>query len=335
MPSSGRITIVDVAARAGVAPSTVSRAFARPGRVSSETAEKIFAAARELGYRQASVGQVGPQARTALLAAEVADVMNPVFAAMVKGAYAEAARRGYQLVLVDTEESNQTERSILERLVPSVEGFLLAGSRMSDASVRHIAHMRPTIVLNRQVPGVGWVCGDSRTGLHEAVDHLLGLGHSAFTYVSGPAASWEEGIRWRVVADWCKQREIRELRRVTGLAPTLQGGAHSYERWRRAPTSAVIAYNDLMAIGFIRAAVHGGHAVPDDVSVIGFDDIPYSSLISPSLTTLSVDRFRTGAAAVNALLDATSLRSRCLAQVVLPARLRVRESTGPAPHRLR
>lgn len=335
MTSQGRVTIVDVAARAGVAPSTVSRAFARPGRVSSETAERIFTVARELGYRQSSVGQVGPQARTSLLAIAVADVMNPVFAAMVKGAHTEATKHGYQLLLVDTEESGQTERSSLEGLVPSVEGFLLAGSRMPDGAVRHIAHMRPTIVLNRQVPGVGWACGDSRCGLRKAVDHLIEQGHSSFTYVSGPAASWEEGIRWREMVDWCKHRAVRELRRITGLLPTLHGGADSYEQWRRTPTTAVIAYNDLMATGFIRSALHSGHTVPDDVSVVGFDDIPYASLISPALTTVSVDRFRTGAAAARSLLDTMGLRRARPSQVLLPAHLRVRESTGPASALLR
>lgn len=336
--NSGPVTIRDVAVEAGVATSTVSRAFARPGRVSASTAAKVFRAAERLGYRQDPVERLATDSRTALVAAVVADVMNPVFAAMVKGINAEALRSGYGLVLVDANESADRELSTLTRFLDSVDGLLFAGSRMSDVSIRHLAGVRPTFVLNRHVPGVSSVIAETRTGLEEAIDHLAGLGHTAITYLAGPAASWEDGMRWRSVADRCGSRTGLRVRRLGPFPPTLEGGARAFQRWREHPTTAVIAYNDIMAIGFIRKAISQGVAVPADVSVVGYDDIPYAQLVSPALTSVAVDQFQVGVAAARnliMLIEFRSTRSRGVRDVRVPAQLVVRDSTREPPGAIR
>src|SRR3954451_15115167 len=141
------VTIYDVARAAGVAPSTVSRAFSRPGRVNAATAERIRQVAEELGYRANPLAWALSTARSHMLALVVSDVANPFYSEIVRGAQAEAAERGYTLVLADAQESDRVERAALERALPSVDGVVLGGSRLSDSALRMIAQQKPVGVL--------------------------------------------------------------------------------------------------------------------------------------------------------------------------------------------
>lgn len=330
-----RPTIRDVAEAAGVATSTVSRAFSRPGRVRTETAERIYRAARELGYRQTPVAHLGLRERTHLVVMCVADVMNPVFSAMTKGVYAGAAESGYGVVLVDANESSEVEAKTLERFVDSVDGFLFAGSRMSDNAIRHLAGIRPTFVLTRRVPGVNSVTPDTSIGMREAFDHLTGLDHSRIAYLSGPSTSWQDGLRWRAVSDRGRAVPDASVLRLGPFRPTLHGGATAYRTWRERPTTAVIAYNDLMAIGFMRAALADGLRVPGDVSLVGCDDIPFAQLLAPPLTTVRNDQYLMGVKAAKGLLSIVQSNSPSseVIEVVTATDLVVRESTGPVVSR--
>ncbi|AMS05963.1 LacI family transcriptional regulator [Acidipropionibacterium acidipropionici] len=326
----GRPTIRDVAEAAGVATSTVSRAFSRPGRVSTETAERIYRVARELGYRQAPVPHLDLHERTRLVAMCVADVMNPVFSAMTKGAYAGAAEAGYGVVLVDANESAEVEAKTLERFIDSVDGFLFASSRMSDNALRHLAGIRPTFMLSRRVPGVNSVTPDTSIVMREAFDHLVGLGHAHLTYLSGPSTSWQDGIRWRALSDRSRQNGTH-LQHLGPFSPTLRGGAMAYRAWRKRPTTGVIAYNDLMAIGFMREASADGCSVPGDVSLIGCDDIPFAQLLALPLTTVRINQYLIGVNAARGLLSIVGSNTprSDVRDVVTPTDLAVRGSTGP------
>jgi LacI family transcriptional regulator len=176
-----RPTIYDVAEAAGVAPSTVSRAFSRPGRVNAETADRIRRVAHELGYRTSPIGRGLPDGRTALLAIVVADLTNPFFFEIIRSAEKTAVDAGYTLLVVDAHESSGAERQALERTLPLVEGVVLATSRLSDAAIRAVAKQRPTVVMNRVVTDVPSVVTDNALGMRRAVEHLASLGHSRLT----------------------------------------------------------------------------------------------------------------------------------------------------------
>lgn len=186
--STTPVTISDVARAAGVAPST-SRAFSRPGRVSVKTSERIFQVARELGYRQDEVPRVSASRTHHLVAACVADAMNPVFGATVKGIFAGTRKRGYMVVLIDSNESSEIESETTKRSLATVDGFIFAGSRMSDAGLRHLAGMKPVITVNRKVPGVSSVTPAADEGLGDALSHLVADGRFTVTYLAGPTAS--------------------------------------------------------------------------------------------------------------------------------------------------
>ncbi|MFB7890719.1 LacI family DNA-binding transcriptional regulator [Microbacterium sp. NPDC056044] len=327
-----RPTIYDVAAAAGVAPSTVSRAFARPGRVNAETAERIRQVAAEMGYRTNPLARALPTGRTSLLAVIVADVTNPFFFEILRGAEEVATEAGYTLLVADVQESMEAERRALDRTLPMVEGLVLATSRMSDSSIRVAAKQRPTVVLNRAMSDIASVATDNARGTRRAVEHLAELGHTTITYLAGPDASWASGVRWQALREAAHELGLR-ARRLGPFAPTQAGGLAAAEAFVDSPGTAVLAYNDLMAIGLMRGLTGHGIRIPADVSVVGFDNIFGADFCTPQLTTVAAPLRELGKVAVATLLRDLRTPPRPgqrepLKTALLPARLVVRESTG-------
>jgi DNA-binding LacI/PurR family transcriptional regulator len=320
-------TIYDVAKAAGVAASTVSRAFARPGRVNSETARRIREAAADLGYRANPIARALPTGRTSMIALVISDVTNPFHNEIIRGAQTAAAEAGYTMLLSDAQESGAQERESLERALSAVDGIVLATSRMSDSSIRTIAKQRPVVLLNRALADVPCVVTDNPRGMHHATAHLAELGHQRVTYLAGPEASWADGMRWRSLREGAPDLGLH-ARRIGPFAPTVAGGTAAAAEFVHHPTSAVIAYNDLMAIGFIRALTAKGARIPRDVSVVGFDNIFAADLVTPPLTTVAAPLHAMGLTAVrNLLAIVRGAQPRAQEPVSLPARLVVRAST--------
>lgn len=299
-PSDGTdrpTTIYDVARVAGVSPSTVSRTFARPGRVSSRTAQRVRAVAEELGYRSEAVFRPLAPEKTRMIGLAVADITNPFFFPLIRGAERAAAEAGFTLLLSDAQESRQHEWEMLERALPVVDGMVISSSRMSDTDLRSVAKNVPVVVLNRHVTGLMSVITDTPRGVRRAVEHLAALGHRRICYVAGPEASWVDGARWRALREACLELELRECR-VGPVAPTVAGGASAAAAVVAKGATSVLCYNDLVAIGVIRALQQRGVGVPDQVSVVGFDNIFAAPLITPALTTVASPQGSIGETAV-------------------------------------
>ncbi|MFE6234301.1 LacI family DNA-binding transcriptional regulator [Cellulosimicrobium sp. NPDC057862] len=321
-------TIYDVAQAAGVAPSTVSRTFSRPGRVNAQTAERIRQVANELGYRTNPLARGLPTGRTSLLAIVVADVTNPFFFEIIRGAEKTARDAGYTLLMVDAHESDEAERRALDRTLPLVEGLILATSRLSDSSIRVAAKQRPTVVMNRHMTDVPSVLTDNAQGMRSAVEHLAGLGHTSLAYVAGPEASWADGMRWRAFREATREAEV-QARRIGPFAPTLAGGLSAAKSLVKHPATAAVAYNDLIAIGAMRGLRRLGVEVPRDLSIVGFDNIFGSDFCTPPLTTVAAPLRHFGSFAVQRLL--AQLRTSpapTAGPTLLPAKLVERGSTG-------
>jgi LacI family transcriptional regulator len=326
-PPSRPPTIYDVAKAAGVAASTVSRAFSRPGRVNAETAERIRAAAQALGYRTNPLARALPTGRTSMIAVIISDITNPFYFEIIRGAQAAAAEAGYTMLLADAQESDVLEREALDRALPTVEGIVLASSRMSDSAIRMTAKQRPMIVLNRAVAGVPSLVTDNPHGARRAAEHFADLGHRTITYVAGPEASWADGIRWRSLREAAADLGL-QTRRLGPYKPNVAGGEQAAGDLVHKPTTAILAYNDQLAIGIIRGLTAVGTVVPDDVSIIGFDNIFAADLITPRLTTVAAPLRALGGTAVHNLLAIINgARSRASDPTVLPTRLVERAST--------
>lgn len=335
-------TIYDVARAAGVAPSTVSRALSRPGRVSATTAARIRAVARELGYRTEVITGAPVPDKTRILGLLVSDLANPFYTKIIRGAERAADREGYTILVADARESGALEREALERVIPASEGILIGSSRMPDSSLRMIAKQRPTVVLNREMTDMPSVVRDNRQGVRLALAHLATLGHEDLTYLAGPETSWADGVRWRCLRDGAPSWAV-SIQRIGPFAPTFEAGRAAAADFLRSPTSAVLAYNDLMALGLIVGLSDAGLRVPDDVSVVGFDDIPAARLVTPSLTTVATPLDSMGEIGVRNLLALVrGAQHRNPRALVLPVRLMTRRSTGkrrarwaPPPPRMR
>jgi DNA-binding LacI/PurR family transcriptional regulator len=321
-------TIYDVARIAGVATSTVSRALSNPGRVSFKTAEHVRKVAEEIGYRSAPLERALPVQRTMLLGMIVADINNPVFHGMIRGAERTAMHAGYIMLVVETQESVRTEKQALSRLLSAVDGVILSSSRMPDASIRDAAKHRPLVLLNRIVGQIPSVATDNLNAMMRASEHLAGAGVREITYLAGPEASWSDGTRWQGLRAAGLELDLK-VRRIGPNMPTMAGGGLAATKWLGNETRGVIAYNDLLAIGFIQEVMLAGCRVPEDVCVIGFDNILDSSLVEPRLTTIAAPLVSLGSAAVNRLLKRSWHEEDELAEpVLLPTRLVVRDSTG-------
>ena len=323
-------TIYDVARVAGVSPSTVSRAFSRPGRVSAQTAERIRKVAEELGYRSREVTRAAAKTTTKVLGLAVADITNPFNFRVIRGCQSAAAEAGFVVTLNDAQESEALEREMLRRSLPLLDGLIIASSRLSDTELRTLAKSLPVVILNRRVSGLHCIVPDMAHGVRKAAEHLLALGHRNITYLAGPEASWADGMRWRAVRESARELGFTE-HRVGPFAPTLQGGRGAAEVIAARRLKAVVCFNDLMAIGLMQGLAERGIKVPEQVSVVGFDNIFASALVTPGLTTVAAPLTMLGDSAVRYITATlTGHKSPETGPVLVPVRLIVRQSTGPA-----
>ncbi|WP_010533243.1 LacI family DNA-binding transcriptional regulator [Brachybacterium squillarum] len=326
-----RVTIYDVAKAAGVAPSTVSRAFSRPGRVSAATHAAVMAAAKDLGYRTEAPASQERVERHGRLGIEVPDLTNPYFAELVSGMQEAAQEHGYLLLLLDSVEDEEQERSSLESALNVVDGLVLSGSRIADSTLNHLAKRIPLMVLNRRVAGLDSVTPDYEHGMTQAMSHLVDSGVRSLTYVAGPVNSWSDGERWRAARALARTHGL-SITRHGPFAPTAVGGEQAYAQIGQLP-DAVICYNDLIALGFMVSALRDGVSVPGRLAVVGHDDIPLSRFVGSGLTTLVTPKRAQGHAAVDRLVRRIEAPSshRTPVEGALPVRLVPRGSTIARP----
>ena len=325
---SRRITIYDVARQADVSPSTVSRTFSRPDRVSISTARMVQRVADSLGYHSDMVDSRSDSQGRGLVAVIVPDLGNQFFTGVIRNIQDECERFHFETLILDTRESITRERRIIDAVAPVVSGIILVSPRMPDAMIRKCAQLRPLVSVNRNVRGVSSISIDSSKGACQAVDYLHSLGYRSLTYLDGPAASWSGGIRWRHIFNEGEAKGMN-VKRSLPCAPTFYGGYSFAEKYLANPTGAVIAHNDLMAIGLIVALRRLGCECPRDVSVIGFDNDIMSMVSSPPLTTIHMSLSVLGRGAADLLIQRLSGAALSAAPTV-PARLIIRQSTGKA-----
>lgn len=329
------VTVHDVAARSGVSTATVSRTLREPHRVSDDTKDRVMAAVRELGYRPNRAASSLRRGRTGVVALVVPDIENPYFASMTKGAQVVCRERGYGLVVVDTNERADIEGEEIQELRSQIDGLILASSRLPDDRLAEISEATACVLVNRDLgdrgPLTPTVTIDETAAAEAAVAHLYGLGHRRLLYVGGPAASWSQGRRARGLATVVATRPDVQLLEIADCDPTADGGRAVAEEALRTGATAVIAYNDLIALGMLARWSEDGVRVPDRVSLVGFDNTFVTALSSPPLTSVGADLREVGDAAVSLLLDRLDHREADAPSELhrsIQPRLEVRASTG-------
>jgi LacI family transcriptional regulator, repressor for deo operon, udp, cdd, tsx, nupC, and nupG len=326
-PGRANATIYDIARLAGVNPSTVSRALSKPGRVSAGTRRLIEDAAAELNYQANPFAKALPTGKTSTIGLIVTDISNPTFFGTIRGTEYTTAGQDYSVILAESAESARKEQSVAQRMLASVDGLILASPRMDDDNIRALAEEKPVIVVNRDVEGITCVVPDVEKGLGEAVRHLSAHGHRKVTFIAGPDASWMSARRWKGVQQACEWSRIEAVK-VNSDSPTIKGGRAAARTVVGGGATAVIAYNDLLAIGLLQELQAAAYAVPDQISIIGFDDIFGSDFTTPGLTTVRAPMETCGMEAAALLLKALNGSERIPAAHYIDTELVVRGSTG-------
>jgi len=304
------VTIREVARRAGVAVSTASLALNGKPRVSAELAGRVLQAARELGYRPNTVAQSLKTRRTNLVSLIVADITNPFFSAMARGAEDFLGQHGYSLIICNTDEDPVKEGGFLEiSLRKKVDGVLLVPTGEDHAGIQALAGSAcPVVLVDRLAPGVNAdvVLSDNVGGTCAGTDYLIRAGHRRVGIIAGRLAV--SAIRERL-AGYEQALAVHGIAADPGLivsgGHTVHGGyAACLDLLKRKPRpTAVFATNNLMLRGALMALREMGLSWPEDVSLLGFDDFDEAALLSPPISVVAQRPYEMGQRAGELLLD--------------------------------
>ena len=324
------ITIHDVARLSGVSVATVSRAFGRPASVRLETREAILRAAEQVGYRPNRAARGLMTGKTGNVGVIVPDLANPFFPSVLKGVQARAREADYACFLADSGEDPCVELELIRDMANQVDGVVLCSSRMSRADLASVTRLTTVVLMNRREAAIPAVLMDSADGARQAIDHLAALGHRRIAFLAGPRSSWSNRERQRGLRAAAKATGV-EITELGPFAPQFADGQRAADDVASADVTAVLAYNDLMALGVISRLSDHGISTPGDISVVGFDDIPVASMCTPSLTTVSMPTEASGRRAVELLLEQLSGADPVnpTPQRRLPTQLVIRASSGP------
>ena len=339
-------TLRDVAAAARVHPATASRALNPETRllVSEETAQRVTAAAAKLGYRPNPVARSLRTRRSHTVGVLIPDLNNPLFPPVVRGLEDKLAGAGYVALIGNTDADASRERLIFEQMrARHVDGFVLATVTLHDRLLAEAAAADvPVVLMNRLSQDYSFpsVSVDNEQGARMAVTHLARLGHTRIAHIAGPQEASTGVNRLRGFRDGmaAHQLQVSEDLIVYASRYTVEEGSRCCRDLlaRHGGFTAVAAANDMLAIGCYAALDEAALQCPDDISVIGFNDMPFIDRLRPPLTTVRFPHYQLGTEAAQLLLERIGERESPVKIMYLAPELVVRGSTaGPAGHTAR
>jgi LacI family transcriptional regulator len=319
----------DVARMAGVSVSTVSRALTPGGQVSAATRDRVTDAASRLGYRPDPTARGLRLGRTHSIGLMVPDLENPYFASVTKGVQARARAAGYALFVGDSDEDPAAEPELVAEFARRVDGLLLASPRSDDATLQGAVAEIPAVLISRDIDGMASVAVDDADGIAQVMGHLHALGHRRVGLAAGPANSWSGTRRVTGMRHAAELLDDVELVELGSFPPYFTGGIAAADHAVAREVTAVVTFNDLMALGVLDRLRGRGVRVPEDMSVVGFDDVPLATLVTPTLTTVRVPRAGLGRRAVDMLVAGIDgVDAGTAARHRLPVEIVIRGSTG-------
>lgn len=335
VPPRGRsVTLSDIAKVAGVSVATVSRVFSHPSRLSADTVARVRSIAVDLGYLGNDAARALVTGRFRNLAMLVPDIGNPFYPPLVRSVQNSADRVGYAVFLGDADERVDRENTLIARLAGQVDGFILAGTRLDEESLRELSRTRPMVLVNRDVETISRVLIDVGESLRDAVRHLVRLGHRRIVYVAGPVDSWAN--QQRLAAATSAAGELAVELSVVDPGPgnhTFEGGRAAADPVLDTEATAAVTFDDVIAHGLLTGLRARGIESPRDFSIIGCDDT-LAIGTDPALTTISHSPEDAGAAAVELLMAVTAgTGAEEPARVLIPTQLIRRQTTAAVPRR--
>lgn len=335
------MNIKAVAKKAGVSTATVSRTINGSDKVTPKTAERVRRAVEALQFYPDTNARSLGSGRSSLYGLIISDITNPFFPELVKSFEDIAVEHGQEVLVANTNYDPARMESCVTRMMQrKVDGVAIMTSEMEDRLIKVFSHRNIPLVfmdVGEPGPGVSRVCVNHAAGVAMAMDHLIGLGHRKIAFISGPLDLFSARTRFQA---FLKGLERHGLKRDPSLIQEANhradGGHEAMERILAsgARPTAIIASNDLTAIGAMGAIHEHGLRIPEDISIVGYDDIQLSAYTQPSLTTLRLPRIEIATAAFRALYNSVQPEAKKPHQGenydVQPT-LMVRKSTGPVP----
>lgn len=303
-------TMKDVALKAKVSTATVSRALMNPDKVSQATRNRVEKAAREVGYLPQPMGRNVKRNESRTILVIVPDICDPFFSEIIRGIEVTAANHGYLVLIGDCAHQNQQEKTFIDLIITKqIDGMLLLGSRLPfDASIEEQRNLPPMVMANEFAPELELptVYIDNLTAAFDAVNYLYEQGHKRIGCIAGP----EE----MPLCHYRLQGYVQALRRCGIMVDPqyIARGDFTFEAGSKAmqqlldlpqPPTAVFCHSDVMALGALSQAKRQGLKVPEDLSIIGFDNIDLTQFCDPPLTTIAQPRYEIGREAMLLLLD--------------------------------
>jgi len=330
-------TMKDVAEKAGVSTATVSRALMHPEKVSAATRQKVEEAVVAVGYAPHSMTRNAKHNESKTILVIVPDICDPFFSEMIRGIEVVAASQGYLVLIGDCAHQNRQEQSFLNLMMArQIDGMVLLGSQVPfNTGLEEQRNLPPMVMANEFAPELELptIHIDNLTAAFEAVNHLLKLGHSRIACIAGPQDM--------PLCQYRLQGYIQALRRsgIT-LDPhyivrgdfTFDAGSHAMKQLMALPNppDALFCHSDIMALGAMSQAKNMRLRIPQDLSLIGFDDIELSRYSDPQLTTVAQPRFDIGREAMNLLLEQLQGKTVNSGSRLLDFELKIRGSTAPS-----
>ncbi len=302
--------LVDVARHAGVSPATVSRVINNTAPVRASVRARVNNSLTALGYKS-TPARAYPSSFKSAIVLLIPDILNPFFTEIVRGVQDEANIDKNMLFLLDAAEDPQKEEQFLRMLATQpIGGIILCGSRLSPQELISVysRHCAPMVVINRSIryPNVSCIMVDLENSTCRAARHLIDLKHTQIAYLGGPTTSEPSQIRRRGVEAALAESGL-SLRPELCISsfPNVDGGFQAMSALLALPLNerptAVIVYNDIMAMGVLHAIRAHRLRVPEDISVVGIDDIAMASHTNPPLTTIAQPKYRMGRLAMQIL----------------------------------
>lgn len=329
------VNIQDVAERAGVSTATVSRVINNSGYVGEKTRRKVLEAISELGYSPNSAARSLRTKSTLIVALMIPDITNPFFPELVRGVDDTLTKAGYRLLLCNSDGDSKKEADILRALAEQrVDGLIFTPTQTNESTWEIIQRQTyPVVLLDRVTESLALDCvaTDHYSGALKATKHLISLGHKRIAHISGPkdVRPSQERINGYCAALIQAGIPVDETLILT-YDFTREAGRSAYNDLKALdkPPTAVFAANDLQAIGLIEQALKDGIDIPTELSVCGFDDIEYSTIVSPPLTTISQPKYELGAVAAELLLRRISNPEAEIRRIKLEPQLVKRGTTA-------
>src|SRR6195952_3270111 len=325
---SDRVTIADVAKLAGVHAGTVSRALnpKTESQVNRATLARVRRAAKQLGYTPNSIARGLRTSSSLTVGVVVPDLTTPIFPPMVRGIESALAPRGYSAVIVNTDGRDELERVLVDSLMQrQVDGLIFATGHSEHASAAEAFERGvKAVMVNRDARGLPSpaVVGDDAAGIRDALDHLAALGHRRVVHLAGPESFSTGTIRSDAFAARCAELGL-EGTIATASAYSVDEGTrltHDVLDGAGDRPTAVVAGNDLLALGAYHALRARGLRCPEDVSVVGFNDMPFAGDFQPPMTTVRVPHFDLGAEAARPVARSARLTLQAVSAMYFSSR---------------